>query len=72
MEELVELTIRIPRDLYEKVRKEADESGFTDINEFIVFVLSQLVETSETGGEVLSKEDEEKVRERLRSLGYID
>lgn len=72
MEELVELTIRIPRDLYEKVRKEADESGFTDINEFIVFVLSQLVETSEMGGEVLSKEDEEKVRERLRSLGYID
>ncbi len=72
MEEPVELIIHLPKDLYEKIKKEADESGFADINEFIVFVLSQLVETSETGGEALSKEDEEKVKERLRSLGYID
>ncbi len=70
-EEKVELKITIPKSLYDKIKEEADNAGFTDIEEFIRFVLEQLVESGETGEE-LSPEDEEKVKERLRALGYID
>ena len=69
-EEKVKLEIMIPKNLYEKIKEKYEEAGFKDISEFIVFVLEQLLE--ETGGETLSPEEEEKVKERLRALGYID
>lgn len=66
----VHVEIRLPRKLYEEALKRAKEAGFNDFNEFIVFVLEQLI-TIEEKGEVFSKEDEEKVKERLRALGYL-
>ena len=72
MEEEIEVKISIPKTLYEKLVKEAEDTGFKDIREFIIYVLEQLIETSDFEGEVMSKEDEEKVKERLRALGYID
>ncbi|WFO76370.1 CopG family transcriptional regulator [Desulfurococcaceae archaeon MEX13E-LK6-19] len=52
--------------------KKAEEAGFSSFSEFVVFVLEQLVSEEEGGGEVFSEEDEEKVKERLRALGYIE
>lgn len=66
----VHVEIRLPRKLYEEALKRAKEAGFNDFNEFIVFVLEQLI-TIEEKSEVFSKEDEEKVKERLRALGYL-
>lgn len=71
-EEEIVVKISIPKALYEKIIKEAEDAGFKNIEEFIIYVLEQLIETSGVEGEVMSKEDEEKVKERLRALGYID
>ncbi|ADI31600.1 CopG family transcriptional regulator [Staphylothermus hellenicus] len=71
-EEEVSVKISIPKTLYEKITREAKDAGFNNIEEFIIYVLEQLVETSSVEGETMSKEDEEKVKERLRALGYID
>ncbi len=65
------IVLELPKDLYEKIASEAKDAGFDKVEEFIVYVLEQLVESSEVGEE-MSKEDEEKVKERLRALGYID
>lgn len=62
------VTIKIPRDLYKKIEKEARNSDFKSVEEFIIFVLSSAVEEDE---EVFNQEDEEKVKERLRALGYL-
>ncbi|NPA97675.1 MAG: CopG family transcriptional regulator [Crenarchaeota archaeon] len=62
------VAVYISRDLYEKLRKLAEEGGFSDINEFVEFVLREVASASEVD---MSKEDEEKVKERLRALGYI-
>jgi len=64
------VAVYIPRDLYEKARKVAEEGGFGSVDELVEFVLKEVVEG---GAEVsgLSKEDEEKVKERLKALGYI-
>ncbi len=58
MEEEVEIQINIPKLLYEKLVKMSEYIGFVDIKEFIIYVLEQLVETSDFEGEVMSKEDE--------------
>ena len=72
MAEEVHVEVKLPRKLYEEALKKAEEAGFSGFNEFLVFILEQLASEEETSGEVLSKEDEEKVKERLRALGYIE
>ncbi len=68
--ETVSIELKLPRKTYEKVLEKAREAGFNDINEFLEFVLEQLIEEEEETP-VFSKEDEEKIKERLRSLGYL-
>ncbi len=68
--EMVSIELKLPRKTYEKVLEKAREAGFNDINEFLEFVLEQLIEEEEETP-VFSKEDEEKIKERLRSLGYL-
>ncbi len=63
-------TIRISRDAFEKAKKLAEESGFDSVEALIEF----LIEEASSGlgeAEPLSKEDEEKIKERLKDLGYI-
>ena len=68
----IRIEVKLPRKLYEEALKKAEEAGFSDFNDFLVFILEQLASEEELGSEVLSKEDEEKVKERLRALGYIE
>jgi len=63
--------VRISRELYEKARKFVEESGaFKSVDELVEFLLNEVLE-EESGEQGLTAEDEEKVKERLRSLGYI-
>ncbi|RLF98985.1 MAG: adenylyl-sulfate kinase [Thaumarchaeota archaeon] len=65
------VAIHLSRELYEKAEKFVKESGgFSDVNELIEFLLNEVL--TEEGSEYkLSKEEEEEVKKRLRSLGYI-
>ena len=63
--------VSISKELYEKASKYIESvGGFDSVEELIEFVLNEVLE-SEGEGEGYSKEDEEKVKERLRSLGYL-
>ena len=65
------VAVHISKDLYEKAKKFVEEQGgFSSVEELVEFVLNEVL-SEEGAGEVMSKEDEEKVKERLRSLGYI-
>jgi hypothetical protein len=63
-------SIRIPIELADQLARRIEGSGFSTIDEFAAFVLARLLEEPAT--EPFSEEDERRVRERLRSLGYID
>ena len=64
--------LEIPIALYNKLKKRVEEAGFGSVEEYVLFILNEVVE--ETGEEEpeLSEEDEKKIKERLRSLGYLD
>lgn len=64
-------TVSIPVPLYEKVKERIKDTGFTSVSDYVVFVLRELMSEDESE-EGFSKEDEEKVKDRLRSLGYMD
>jgi hypothetical protein len=72
-----DVTLKIPRPLYEQLGQVIDGTGFRSVTEFAVYVLRDLVAShgSEGGGapaEQLSGEDLDKVRRRLQALGYLE
>jgi len=68
----IHIEIKLPRKLYENSIKKAEEAGFNNFNEFLIFILEQLTSEEEVSDKVFSKEEEEIVKERLRALGYIE
>ena len=66
-------TISIPTPLAEKIKKRIKGTGFTSLSSYVTYVLREIISgTSEEHEEAFTKEDEEKVRERLRALGYLE
>jgi len=50
-------------------------TGFSSVSSYVTYVLRQVlssIEQEERSKEAFTKEDEEKVKQRLRDLGYID
>ncbi len=63
-------TVNIRDDLYSRLEEYVRRVGaFNSVEEFVNFVLEELI--SEEKESALSPEEEEKVKERLRALGYI-
>lgn len=54
------VTIKIPRQLYNRIQEIVDQTGFDSATDFIVFCMR----------DVVASKDEKGVRERLRNLGY--
>lgn len=80
-----QVTLKIPRPLYEQLKQVITGSGFHSVTEFAVYVLRDLV--SHHGGtgrtptkpaaapevdvDPLSPDEIEAIRQRLSSLGYL-
>lgn len=70
-------TVSIPKPLAEKIKKRIEGTGFNSLSSYVTYVLRQVISNVEkkdvTGQkEAFSEQDEKKVKERLRSLGYLD
>ena len=72
MEDKIE--IGISKKLFEKIRSNINEGGFDSVDEYIEFVMNEfLVESNETQKSPKISEEEEKIiKERLKSLGYLE
>lgn len=63
--------IKLADGLLSRCRKQADQLGYSSVEEFITHVLEkELRPTERTGPE--SGEDEEAIAKRLKGLGYIE
>ncbi len=65
------VTLKIPRPLYNRLKEVIDKSGFSSVNEFIVYILRDLVSMDIGSKEELSKEETEAIKKRLKNLGYF-
>lgn len=62
------MTIRIPKELYDKIDIKIRGTSFPSVEEYIVSTL----ESEFSSEPVYTKEEEELIKERLRKLGYIE
>ena len=62
--------VQLPVDLVHALEERVRGTSFETVDEFIAFVLARLLDQPATTG--FTEEEERSLRERLRSLGYID
>lgn len=68
-------TVSLPKPLVEKIKKRMEGTGFSSVSSYVTYVLREVlssIEGDENKKQAFTKEEEEKVKKRLRDLGYID
>ena len=67
-------TVSIPTALAAKIKGRIEGTGFTSVSDYVTYVLREVLASleEEDKEKPFSKEEEEKVKERLRALGYLD
>lgn len=63
-------SVQLPEEIVQAIAARIRGSSFDSVDAFVTFVLARLLE--EPGEPAFSEEDERHLKERLRSLGYID
>lgn len=66
------VAVYVSRDLYDEVKRRVQDSGgeFKSVEDYVEFVLREIVKEEE-GKETYTKEEEEEIKRRLKSLGYL-
>ena len=68
-------TVSIPKPLADKVKERMKGTGFSSVSSYVTYVLRQVlssIESEEKSKQAFTEEEEEKVKQRLRDLRYID
>ncbi len=68
-------TVSIPKPLINKIKERMKGTGFASVSSYVTYILRQIlssIEVEERSKQAFTKEEEEKVKQRLRNLGYID
>jgi hypothetical protein len=60
--------IKLDKDLFDRCKKYAKESGYSSVEEFITHTLEKELRGVDKG----TREGEEEVTKRLKGLGYIE
>ena len=75
----MEIKINLNEGIKEKLEQQCQASDFSSVEELASFVLTEFVNNQDVNNqeqeapqEAMSEEDEAKVKERLKSLGYLD
>jgi len=69
-------TIHLPKELAERIQRRLKESDFKNMDDYVAYVLSQILDEIEGAStpktqEVFSKKEQGDVEDHLRSLGYM-
>ncbi len=64
-------TVSIPTTLYKKIEEQIEGTEFSSVEDYIIFVLEEILKEDEDSESALSPEEEELVKERLKGLGYL-
>ncbi|MCX5894865.1 MAG: CopG family transcriptional regulator [Proteobacteria bacterium] len=67
------VTIKIPRTLYDILRKQIEGTGFNSVTDFIVYLLRDVAASGRVDKDIaLTKEEISLIRKRLKALGYLE
>lgn len=66
-------TVSLSGDLYDLIAERAKLTGFASVEEYVTFVLEEILKEDEDENRpAYTKEEEQEVKKRLKALGYLD
>jgi hypothetical protein len=66
-------TVLLPAKLYKYVEERSKLAGFDSVNDYVIFVLGEIINENDEGEPVImSKAEEEEIKKRLKELGYLE
>jgi hypothetical protein len=64
--------VSLAAGLYDRIGERAKDTGFNSVEEYVTFVLEEILKEGGEEEVAFSKEEEEEVKKRLKALGYLD
>ncbi len=65
--------VNLPAELYRQVKDRAAATNFESVDEYVIFVLSEVLkEEDESEKLAVDSEQEKEIKKRLKALGYLD
>jgi len=65
-------TIKIPKQLYDSLKKQIEDTGFSSVTEFTIYILRNISSSGHIHKDsTLTQKEIEQIRKRLKDLGYI-
>ena len=70
------LKLQVPQEMLEELHSRASDFGFTSPEEFVHYVLSELLEAIRNqdftaGSKKISEQEQRELRAKLQNLGYM-
>lgn len=66
------VSIKIPKALYEHIKRLVNDSGFNSVTDYIVFVLRDIVYEGQTDEQKeLTPYELRRIKDKLKILGYL-
>ena len=68
-------TISIPSTLFKKLKTRIKGTGFSSVSSYVIYVMREIITNKDEGSRKrnpFTEEDEKRVKDRLRALGYLD
>ncbi len=66
------VNISIPAELFKQIEEKIKDTDVASVQDYVIKVLKSSLTEGGKEDEGLSKEEEDKVKERLKALGYMD
>jgi len=64
--------VSLPAELYSKIEERVNTTDFSSVEEYVTFILEEVIKEENEEEKAFSKEDEEEVKKRLKALGYLE
>jgi hypothetical protein len=64
--------VYLPAELYDRIKERAKTTEFESIEEYVTFVMQEVLKEEGPEEVPTDQEQEEEVKKRLRALGYLD
>jgi len=71
-EQVEKKAIYVPAEMYDRIKERAEATNFGSIEEYVTFVLSEVLKEEAEEEVTLDRNQEEEVKKRLRALGYLE
>jgi len=65
-------TIKIPKQLYNSLKDQIKDTGFSSVTDFIIYVMRDIAGSGKLNSDAtLNSQEISEIRKRLKELGYL-